>query len=188
MTEKREFVMTELVRKTYNLFLVEGIFAMIVGVLLLVLPAVSSLAISVIVSIGLVLVGIHKFISSIVRRDEIEKVWLQMLIAVLLIGVGIYMVMNPLFNLLVITMGIAFYLILEGINSMSIAIQSRKVLKYWWVGIFSGLVQFFLAFIIMYLMPAAALLTIGIMVGVNLMFSGVALISLYAGAKELVEN
>lgn len=180
--------MVENVKKPYNLFLVEGIFALIIGLMLLVLPVISSLAISAIISIGLILVGIHKFVSSIVRRDEIEKAWLQMLIALLLIGVGIYMTMNPLFNLLVITMGIAFYLVLEGINSMSVAIQNRKILKYWWVGIISSLVQFMLAFIIIYLMPAAALLTIGVLVGVNLIFSGIALISLYMGAKELVES
>lgn len=179
--------MAELTKRPYNLFLVEGIFAIIVGVLLLVLPAISSLAISAIISIGLILVGIHKFISSIVRRDEIEKAWLQMLIAILLIGTGIYMTMNPLFNLLVITMGIALYLILEGINSMSVAIQNRKILKYWWVGLFASIVQFLLAFMIIYLLPGTALLTIGILVGVNLIFSGVALISLYAGTKEIME-
>lgn len=179
--------MVETVRKMYNLFLIEGIFALAVGTLLLVLPAISSLALSVIISVGLILVGIHKFINAIVRRDEIEKSWLQMVIAILLIGTGIYMTMNPLFNLLIITMGVAFYLVLEGINSMSAALQSKGVLKYWWVGIFSSIIQFFLAALIIYFLPGTALLTIGILVGVNLIFSGIALISLYAGTKELVE-
>lgn len=178
--------MANSVRKMSNMFLIEGIFALVVGVMLLVLPAISSFALSVVVSVGLILVGIHKFISSIVRRDEIEKSWLQMLIAVLLIGVGIYMTMNPLFNMLILTMGIALYLILEGISSMSIAIQSKEFVKYWWVGLFAAAAQFVLAALIIYFLPATALLVIAVMVGVNLIFSGVTLISVYAGAKKLL--
>lgn len=178
--------MASSVKKMSNMFLIEGIFALVVGVMLLVLPAISSLALSVVVSVGLILVGVHKFISSIVRRDEIEKSWLQMLIAVLLIGAGIYMTMNPLFNLLILTMGIALYLILEGINSMSLAIQSKEFMRYWWVGLIAAAAQFILAALIIYFLPGTALLTIAIMVGVNLIFSGFALISLYAGTKEMI--
>ncbi len=183
---KKGDIMANSVRKMSNMFLIEGIFALVVGVMLLVLPAISSFALSVVVSVGLILVGIHKFISSIVRRDEIEKSWLQMLIAVLLIGVGIYMTMNPLFNMLILTMGIALYLILEGISSMSIAIQSKEFVKYWWVGLFAAAAQFVLAALIIYFLPATALLVIAVMVGVNLIFSGVTLISVYAGAKKLL--
>ena len=93
--------------------------------------------------------------------------------------------MNPMFNLLVLTMGIALYLILEGISSMSVAIEERHVLKYWWMGIVAAIVQFFLAFLIIYMLPAAAVLTIGILVGVNLIFTGIALITFYAGTRQL---
>ena len=177
--------MAEIFKRHHNFFLTEGLFALVIGIIMLILPAVSSIAIGVIVSVGLILVGIHKLISSIVRRDEMEKAWLQMLIALLLIGSGIYMTMNPMFNLLVLTMGIALYLILEGINSMSTAIQERHFLQYWWMGIIAAIVQFFLAFLIIYMLPAAAVLTIGVLVGVNLIFTGISLISFYAGTEKL---
>ena len=177
--------MAENLKKHHNFFLTEGIFALVIGILMLVLPAVSSIAIGVIVSVGLILVGIHKLISAIVRRKETGKAWIQMLIAVILIGTGIYMTMNPMFNLLVLTIGIALYLIFEGISSMSIAIEERRILKYWWMGIVAAIVQFFLAFLIIYMLPAAAILTIGILVGINLIFTGISLISFYAGTKEL---
>lgn len=177
--------MAEIFKRHHNFFLTEGLFALVIGIIMLILPAVSSIAIGVIVSVGLILVGIHKLISSIVRRDEMEKAWLQMLIALLLIGSGIYMTMNPMFNLLVLTMGIALYLILEGINSLSTAIQERHFLKYWWMGIIAAIVQFFLAFLIIYMLPAAAVLTIGVLVGVNLIFTGISLISFYAGTEKL---
>ena len=68
--------MADMVKRFCNTFLVEGIFVLIVGMLLLILPQVSTLALSLMISVALILAGIYKFISSIIRRDEIEKSWL----------------------------------------------------------------------------------------------------------------
>lgn len=174
--------MAEMFRNYCNLFLVEGIFLMILGILLLVLPGFSTVTLSFLISLALILVGIYRLINSIIRRDEIDKAWLSVIISVLLIGAGIYMTMNPVYNLLVLTMGIALYFILDGISSITLAIQNRKIMKYWWVGILAALVQFALAFIIIYGLPGTALVTIGILLGINLVFSGIAMMSVYASA------
>ena len=105
-----------------------------------------------------------------------------MIIALLLIVTGIYMTMYPLYNLLILTMGIALYFILDGINYITMAFQSRKIMKYWWMGILTAIVQFILAFIIIYGMPGTALVTIGILLGINLIFGGIAMLSVYASS------
>ena len=85
-------------------------------------------------------------------------------------------------NLFLITMGIGIYFVLEGINSMVIAFESRGVLKHWWVGLVSGIIQFALAFIVLFGLPGTALYAIGILIGVNMLLSGISLISVYTGA------
>ena len=65
--------MADMVKRFCNTFLVEGIFILIVGMLLIVLPQVSTLALSLMISVALILAGIYKLISSVIRRDEIEK-------------------------------------------------------------------------------------------------------------------
>ncbi|MBS4760887.1 MAG: DUF308 domain-containing protein [Clostridium sp.] len=174
--------MADLVKRFCNTFLVEGLFVMIIGALLLLLPQVSTLALSLMISVALILAGIYKFISSIIRRDEIEKSWLSALIAILMIGTGAYLTVRPLFNLFLLTMGVGIYFVLEGINSMVMAFESKGILKHWWVGLVAGLAQFALAFIILFGMPGTALFTIGVLIGVNMLLSGVALISVYTGA------
>ena len=77
--------MADMVKRFCNTFLVEGIFIAIVGMLLLVLPQVSTIASSITISVALILAGIYKLISSIIRRDEIEKSWLSAIIAILMI-------------------------------------------------------------------------------------------------------
>ncbi len=174
--------MADMVKRFCNTFLIEGIFILIIGMLLLLLPQVSTLALSLMISVALILAGIYKLVSSIIRRDEIEKSWLSAIIALLMIGTGAYLTIRPLFNLFLLTMGVGIYFVLEGINSMIIAFESKGVLKHWWVGLIAGLAQFALAFIILFGMPGTALFTIGVLIGINMLLSGVALISVYTGA------
>lgn len=174
--------MADMVKRFCNTFLVEGIFVLIVGMLLLILPQVSTLALSLMISVALILAGIYKFISSIIRRDEIEKSWLSATIALLIIVTGAYLTIRPLFNLFLLTMGVGIYFVLEGVNSMVMAFESKGVLKHWWVGLLAGLAQFALAFIILFGLPGTALFTIGVLIGVSMLLSGIALISVYTGA------
>ena len=174
--------MADMVKRFCNTFLVEGIFVLIVGMLLLILPQVSTLALSLMISVALILAGIYKFISSIIRRDEIEKSWLSATIALLMIVTGAYLTLRPLFNLFLLTMGVGIYFVLEGVNSMVMAFESKGVLKHWWVGLLAGLAQFALAFIILFGLPGTALFTIGVLIGVSMLLSGIALISVYTGA------
>ena len=174
--------MADMVKRFCNTFLVEGIFVLIVGMLLLILPQVSTLALSKMISDAFILAGNNKFISSIIRRDEIEKSWLSATIALLMIVTGAYLTIRPLFNLFLLTMGVGIYFVLEGVNSMVMAFESKGVLKHWWVGLLAGLAQFALAFIILFGLPGTALFTIGVLIGVSMLLSGIALISVYTGA------
>lgn len=174
--------MADMVKRFCNTFLVEGIFVLIIGMLLLLLPQVSTLALSLMISVALILSGIYKLISSIIRRDEIEKSWLSAIIAILMIVTGAYLTIRPLFNLFLITMGVGVYFVLEGINSMVMAFESKGVLKHWWVGLLAGFAQFALAFIILFGLPGTALFTIGVLLGISMLLSGIALISVYTGA------
>lgn len=174
--------MADMVKRFCNTFLIEGIFIMLLGLMLLVLPQLSTLALSVMISVALILAGIYKLISSIIRRDEIEKSWLSALIAILMVVSGVYLTVRPLLNIFLLTMGIGIYFVLEGINSMVISFESKGLLKHWWVGLVAGLIQFALAFVILFGLPGTALYSVGILIGVNMLLSGIALISVYTGA------
>ncbi len=182
--------MPDMIKRFCNTFLVEGIFALTIGLLLLFLPQISSLALSIMISIALVIGGIYKLISAIIRRDEIEKSWLSAIIAILMISIGTYLTMRPLFSLAVLTIAVGIYFILEGINSMIIAFQSKNILKHWWVGILAGFAQFVLAFLIFFWFPQTALYTIGALISINLILAGISLVSVYTGAscKRMLEN
>ena len=174
--------MADIVKRFCNTFLVEGVFILIIGMLLLILPQISTLTLSLMISIALILTGIYKFISSIIRRGEIEKSWLSTIVAILMIITGVYMTIRPLFNLFIITIGVGIYFILEGVNSITMAFKGRGIVKHWWIGLLAGIAQFALAYIILMGLPETALFTIGVLIGINMLLSGIALISIYTGA------
>ena len=113
--------MSNLVKRFCNTFLIEGLFVIILGILLLVLPQLSTLALSITISVALILAGIYKLISSVIRRNELEKSWLSIILSLLMIVSGAYLTVRPLYNLLLLTMGISIYFVLEGINSIIIS-------------------------------------------------------------------
>ena len=117
-----------------------------------------------------------------VMRDEIEKPWLNILISILMVVSGAYLTIQPVYNLFLITMGIGVYFLLEGVNAMFSAFQTRGIFKYWWVGLLVGLAQFGLALLIAFGLPGTALYTVGLLVSVSLMLSGIGVISVYTGA------
>ncbi len=174
--------MADMVKRFCNTFLTEGIFLLVIGALLLLLPIFTTITMSMLISLALVFAGVYKFINTIIRRDEIEKPWLNVIVSLLMVWAGIYLTMMPVYNLFLLTIGVGIYFLLEGVNSMFMAFQTKGVFKYWWVGLLVGFAQFGLALLIAFGLPGTALYTIGLMVGVSLLLSGIALISVYTGA------
>lgn len=174
--------MADMVKRFCNTFLTEGIFLLVIGALLMLLPMVTTFAMSVLISVALLVAGVYKFINTVIRRDEIEKPWLNILISMLMVVAGAYLVMQPVYNLFLITLGVGVYFLLEGVNSISTAFETRGIFKYWWVGLLVGLAQFALAFLIAFGLPSSALYTVGLLVSVSLMLSGIGVISVYTGA------
>ena len=174
--------MADYVKRFCNTFLIEGVFVMVLGLLLLFLPQISTLAMTFMISLALIFVGIYKLISSVIRRDEIEKSWLSVIISLFMIFVGAYLTVRPLFSVLLFTMLIGVYFVLEGVNSVIIAFESKGILKHWWVGLFSGFAQFALSLFILFGLPTTAFYTIGMLLGFSMILSGISLLSVYSGA------
>lgn len=172
-----------MVKRFMGYVLAEGIIAMILGVIMLMLPKITSLATAMVLSIVLMIYGLYKFFNSIVIRKQIRHIWLNMILALLIFGVGLYLSINPMFNLLVLTSIIGVYFLLESINTFATTFQTRDFIRYWWGGLIVALLQFVLAIIIIMNLPTSALWTIGLLMGINFLVSGMTMIGLFITTK-----
>jgi uncharacterized membrane protein HdeD (DUF308 family) len=104
-------------------------------------------------------------------------VW-SLLTAALSIAVGVLLVMRPVQGAISLTVVLTAFFIIEGIFQTAVAIASRQVMAGTWVWmLLSGLSDLVLAAIIIMGWPGTAVWALGLLVGVNLVMSGCAVVS-----------
>ncbi len=166
--------------------LIEGIVLSILGILIILMPQFMSLAATLVISIGLVVAGIHKLISSIILRKELDTPWVSGMVSILMIILGTYLSAQPIISMLLLTLIIGIYFIFDGANTLAVSIQNRKITKKWIIGLFAAIMQFILALLIIFALPLSAIWVIGVLIGINMLISGISMIILYSGAKKYI--
>lgn len=172
--------------KCLSFFVAEGIIFTILGILMLFMPIVTSYAAGLIISILLFIGGLYKFVNSIINRNFLSKLVLSIIIGLLMISAGVILIIHPMINMFLLTIILATYFILEGINSLNFAVQNRDLLNYWWLSVVVSLIQFMLAAIILASLPFSALVTVGLLLSVDFIFSGLTLLGLSSTCKYVV--
>jgi uncharacterized membrane protein HdeD (DUF308 family) len=107
----------------------------------------------------------------------------SMLTAVLAIVLGLILILRPLAGVLTLTIMLVAFFIVEGVASITGAIQHRQHLGSWGWELFSGIVDLFLAYLIWAGWPSSADWAIGLLVGINMLFFGLSLVMTALSAR-----
>jgi uncharacterized membrane protein HdeD (DUF308 family) len=111
--------------------------------------------------------------------------WWSLISAILGIVAGILLFRSPMSGALSLTVILTVFLIIEGIVSILFALEHKRELSgRWGAMLFSGLVDLFLAAIIIEGLPGTAAWAIGLLIGINLVFGGTALIAMALHARD----
>jgi uncharacterized membrane protein HdeD (DUF308 family) len=157
------------------MFLGEGIVLLILGLLAIVLPPIATIAVEAIIGWLLLLSGIVGAIATFKMRQAPGFAW-SLLSAILGIVAGA-------FSLTVI---LTVFLTIEGIMSILFALEHKRELSgRWGMMLVSGVIDLFLAGIIFAGLPGTAAWAIGLLIGINLVFGGSALIAMALHARTL---
>ena len=174
-------MITAEVRRHRGWFLAVGIATVILGAAALVSPIVATLAISVLVGWVLTIYGalaaIHAF-----RTARWNGFLWSLFGALLAFGAGIMLLFFPMTGALSLTLLIAAFLLTSGTFRVILSFRLRPADRWGWL-LLSGLLAIALAITIALLWPEAAAWIIGMLVGIDLVFSGWAsiLLALAAG-------
>ena len=180
--------MENIIKRSGEFLLSEGIFLIITGIVMLYLAKTATLLLAFILSVGLLFIGLYRFINSIVMRKEISSPFLSVMSGIFLAVIGLYLIYHPLFNIMILTIAAALYFIIESINSFSLAVSNGGFKKVFWISLFTGIIQLILAIIIILGLPYNSLWFIGMLIGVNFIFSGITNISGYFHLKQLMSE
>jgi uncharacterized membrane protein HdeD (DUF308 family) len=168
----------------WRLFLAEGIVLLILGLLAIVVPQIATIAVAVFIGWILLVSGAVGLLATF-RMRTAPGFWWSLISAILGIVAGILLFRSPVSGALSLTVILTVFLVVEGIVSILFALEHKRELSgRWGAMLFSGLVDLFLAGIIIEGLPGTAAWAIGLLIGVNLVFGGVALIAMALHARD----
>lgn len=167
-------------------FLIEGIVLLVLGVAAIVVPPVATVAVAILIGWLVLVSGIVGLASTLRARGAPGFGW-SLLSAIIGIVAGVVLLAWPLSGALSLTLILTVFLAIEGIASIMYALDHRRELTpRWGFMLVSGVVDLILAGMIFAGLPATAAWAIGLLVGINLVFGGVALIAMALHARSAV--
>ena len=165
--------MRETVRRYSLWYLVQSALMILAGILALVYPVLSSVAVVVLLGWLLIISGVVQGISLIGARN-VPHFWLQLVSVVLSIIVGVLFLRHPGEGLLTITVLLIVFLLVEGISKLIFALTIRPFPNWGWV-LASGIVGILLSFYLWSSLPVTSLWLLGVLLGIQLICEGAAL-------------
>jgi uncharacterized membrane protein HdeD (DUF308 family) len=165
------------------LFLVEGVVLLVLGATAVVLPAIATLAVTILIGWLFLVSGIIGLVTTFWMRNA-PGFWWSLLSAVLGIVVGVMLLASPLTGAFSLTLVLVAFFLIEGVASIMFALDHRKEMSGQWGWMLaSGIIDLALAIMIFTGLPSTAAWAVGLLVGINMIFGGSALIAMALHAR-----
>lgn len=165
--------MREKVRRHSFWYILQSVLMILGGILALVFPIISSVAIVIFLGWLLIFSGVLQAFSLIDVR-HVPHFWLQLVSVVLSVLVGILFLRNPEAGLLTLTLLLIVFFMVEGISKIIFSLTIRPFPNWGWV-FASGVVGILLAFYLWANTPVTAVWLLGVLLGIELISEGAAL-------------
>ncbi|MCJ7527709.1 MAG: HdeD family acid-resistance protein [Methyloceanibacter sp.] len=160
--------------KRYSLwYLLEGVLLVIAGIVALVYPHIASVTLVFLLGWILIISGVLQGIGLIGAKD-VPHFWLQLISAVLAILIGLLLLRNPDAGLLIMTVLLIVFFVVEGISKIIFALNIRPFPGWLWV-LLSGVVGLLLGAYLWANMPLSSEWVLGVLLGIQLICEGAAL-------------
>ena len=173
--------------KSWKVLLTAGIISTVLGAIAIIVPPLASVTITYLVGI-LLLIGAVAFVAEAISRGSTgHRIW-SALLAVLYVFAGVWLIINPVSGTITLTWILAIFFLLIGVLRLIAGIASRgKVPNAGWT-IVNGVLSIVIAVLVIGDLPSSAAWAIGLLVGIQLLFDGIALIVTAMAGKKLAES
>jgi len=160
-----------------------GMVLIILGIAAISLPMFVALTIDVTVGAILVIGGVahvgHAFMSR-----KWKGFFLGLLVGVLYLVAGVIMLVHPLQGVLTLTLLLVAFFIVDGLFNIGLALKLKPIYGWFWP-LTNGIFALILAGLIWSEWPSSAAWAIGLLVGINIIFSGVIMAGFALKAPDL---
>jgi uncharacterized membrane protein HdeD (DUF308 family) len=163
-----------------------SVLMIVTGILGIVLPPVAGLAATVFFGWLFIFSGLAHFIFAWHTRATGTLIW-ELLVGTVYVVVGGYLLLNPIAGLVSLTFGLALYLFAEGVLEFIMGFGLRGLPGSGWL-FFDGIVTLILAIFIWRTWPSNSIWVLGTLLGISMLFSGVARLVMSLARHRLVKS
>jgi uncharacterized membrane protein HdeD (DUF308 family) len=169
--------------RSWKALMVVGIFAIFVGCVAILVPAVASVATAIFIGWILIVAGVF-LVAGAFAAQTVGSVLLRLVWAFLTVIVGVYLIVEPDSGTLTLTVVLGIYFLFMGLTRTAVAFAARGRQGAGLVGL-SGIAGVLIGILILAKLPSSADWAIGLLVGIDLIFAGWTLVSVALVGRDL---
>lgn len=174
------------INKSVNASLLIGILLIILGIVAIAQPTVSTIFAETWFALILASAGVAKLVYAFQTRNEGGFAW-KLILSILYIATGVMLFVNPLTGVLTLTLLLGSFLLMEGVFELILAFRLRPQANWTWA-LGNGIITLLLGGMIWFQWPFNAPWLIGTLVGVSVLFTGVSRVMLSLNARSALNH
>src|ERR1700677_1855226 len=168
----------------WGLFLGEGIILLVLGMAAIIVPAIATLAFTLVIGWLFLISGGVGLVTTFWMRNA-PGFWWALVSAIVAIAARVVLIRWPINGTVSLTLLLIAFFVIEGIATLMYPFDHRAQLSGRWGWMLaSGIVDLILAGIIFAGLPGTAAWALGLLVGINMLFGGTAMIGMALAARN----
>ncbi len=163
-----------------------AVLMIVLGLIAIAFPFLVSVASSLVLGWIFIFAGITQIVYALQSRGAGQVVW-KLILGFLYLFAGISVVAKPLEGVFAFTLVLGITIFVQGIIQVSLALKVRRIAPNWGWMLVSGIIGIIFGIFIWSSFPFSAAWVIGTLIGINLLFDGVWMLTLHSGQRRALQ-
>ena len=164
-----------------------AVVTIVLGVIAIAFPFFATIASTVLFGWVFIFAGIAQIAYAFQSRGAGKIVW-KMILGFLYLFSGVFVTIDPLEGAFAFTIVLGITIFLQGMIQVSLALQMRWLSNNWGWMLASGLMGIIFGIFVWSSTPLSAVWLVGTLIGINLLFDGIWMLTLHSGEKLTISN
>ncbi len=175
-----------MVRNASTVSILWGVLLIVFGMLAMSSPFLAAVAVSVVVAWLIVLAGIVHVMLAFRAHGAGSMIW-KLLVGIAYLCFGAYLILHPVLGVASLTLLLGSLFLIEGILNIVLYVKMRPIHGSAWM-LVDGIITLLLGLMIYLQWPSSSAWAIGTLVGVSMIFSGVARVMMSLAVRKATQT
>ncbi|MGA2376947.1 MAG: DUF308 domain-containing protein [Candidatus Sulfotelmatobacter sp.] len=173
----------DVVKQASTVSILWGVLLIVLGMVAVCLPLLAAVAVTGLVAWLIILAGVVHLVLAFRAHGAGSMIW-KLLVGIAYLCFGGYLIWRPLVGVASLTLLLATLFLVEGVLDVILFFKMRPLQGSGWV-LTDGIVTLLLGAMIYLQWPSSSLWAIGTLVGISLIFSGVARVMMSLAVRKV---